>query len=205
MKLKRFITGPISVNTYVLYDETSKEGIVIDVGGSAGEIVDFIKKNGIKIKGIYNTHGHFDHVLGAKELQDILKTNFYINEQDSLLVENLIQQLDIFGIEPVLPPEISGYLDENTKLTIGKNEVKVIETPGHTKGGVCFLVDDMLFSGDTLFLESIGRTDLTGGDYLTLQKSIREKLFMLDEGIKVYPGHDDATSIAHEKKYNQMV
>lgn len=205
MKIKRYITGPIQVNTYVLYDEKTLEAIVIDVGGSVDEIEKEIKFLGLKIKGIYNTHGHFDHVLGAKDLQDKLKCDFYINEKDALFVENLQSQLQFYGLDYVMPPKISGFIDQNTKIQLGENEVSVIETPGHTPGGVCFLADNMLFSGDTLFLESIGRTDLPGGDYNTLKKSIREKLFVLPETVNVYPGHEDFTSIEHEKKYNMMV
>ena len=205
MKLEIFITGPIQVNTYLLYDEESKEAILIDVGGSAQSIISKIKELGLNLKGIYNTHGHFDHILGAKEIQDELKIPFYVNKGDELFVENLETQMAMYGMGQALPPEISGFLDENTEIKLGKNAIKVIETPGHTQGGVCFLTNNMLFSGDTLFLESIGRTDLPGGDYSTLKKSIKEKLFTLPDKTVVYPGHEDSTSIEHEKKYNMMV
>jgi len=205
LKFKRYITGPIQVNTYLLYDETSHEAILMDVGGSVEDIVKDIKDLELNVKGIYNTHGHFDHIMGAKDVQEALGCGFYVNEKDSLFVENLLSQLRFYGLESVMPPHIDGYIDENTELSVGGSKIKIIETPGHTQGGVCFLVDDMLFSGDTLFLESIGRTDLPGGDYTTLQKSIREKLFTLSDNVKVFPGHDDATSIEHEKKYNMMV
>ncbi len=205
MILKRFVTGLIQVNTYLVYDEQSKDAILIDVGGSAEEIASEVKKLGLNLKGIVNTHGHFDHILGAKEVQDILGVKFYVNEKDALFVENLPSQLSLYGIPPVLPPKIDGYIDENTDFTLGDTKIKFIETPGHTKGGVCLLIDDMLFSGDTLFLESVGRTDFPGGDFDTLQKSVKEKLFTLPEEVKVYPGHDDATSIGHEKLYNRFV
>lgn len=205
MKIKRYITGPIQVNTYLLYDETSKESILIDVGGSADDIAADVKDLGLNVKGIYNTHGHFDHILGAKDMQVLLNCGFYVNEKDSLFVENLLSQLNFYGIDSVMPPEITGYIDENTALSLGNTKIKIIETPGHTPGGVCFLVDDVLFSGDTLFLESIGRTDLPGGDYSTLKNSIIDKLFILPENTRVFPGHDDATSIGHEKKCNMMV
>lgn len=205
MKIKRYITGPIQVNTYLVYDETSKEAMLIDVGGAANEIASDVKKLELNVKGIYNTHGHFDHILGAKDVQELLNCGFYVNEKDALFVENLLSQLNFYGMDAVMPPKITGYIDKNTELSLGDCQIKIIETPGHTPGGVCFLVDDMLFSGDTLFLESIGRTDLPGGDYSTLTTSIKENLFTLPENIKVFPGHDDATSIEHEKKYNMMV
>lgn len=205
MKLETFVTGPIQVNTYLIYDEITKEGILIDVGGSAKEIVSRIEELNLKIKGIYNTHGHFDHILGAKEIQDSLNIPFYVNKGDKLMVEQLENIMAMYGLGYGQPPIINDFLDENTKLKLGENVVKIIETPGHTEGGVCFLVDKMLFSGDTLFLESIGRTDLPGGDYQTLKNSIKEKLFTLPEDIKVFPGHDVSTSIGHEKQYNMMV
>ncbi len=205
MKFETFITGPIQVNTYLLYDEKSKEGILIDVGGSADKIVSRIKELGIGVKGIYNTHGHFDHILGAKEVQELLNIPFFVHKGDALFVENLETQMALYGMGYAEPPKITGFIDENTQIKLGENIVKVIETPGHTEGGVCFLVNDLLFSGDTLFFESIGRTDLPGGDYITLKQSIKEKIFTLAEEIKVYPGHDISTSIGHEKQYNMMV
>ena len=205
MKIERFVTGPIQVNTYLLFDEESKEAILIDVGGSAKSIIAKIEELGLTLKGIYNTHGHFDHILGAKDVQDMMDIPFFVHKGDVLFVENLEAQMEFYGLGRALPPQISGFIDEQTVITLGKTEIKVIETPGHTEGGVCFLVDNNLFSGDTLFLESIGRTDLPGGDYKTLKTSILEKLFVLSEEIVVYPGHDVPTSIGHEKEYNIMV
>ena len=205
VKFKRYITGPIQVNTYLVYDDDSREAIVIDVGGESLKIAKDISDLNLNLKGIYNTHGHFDHVFGAKELQDITGCAFYVNKNDFIFVENLLSQLNLYGLEPKNPPKITGSIDENTELFLGDNKVKILETPGHTPGGICFLVGDMLFSGDTLFLESIGRTDLPGGNYQLLSSSIREKLFVLPDNINVFPGHDDATNIEHEKKYNMMV
>lgn len=205
MRVETFVTGPIQVNTYMIYDEVSKEAILLDVGGSVNEIVSRIDDLDLKIKGIYNTHGHFDHILGAKELQEKLNIPFYVHKGDKLMVENLENIMSMYGMGYAQPPTINDFLDENTELKLGETVVKIIETPGHTEGGVCFLVDKMLFSGDTLFLESIGRTDLPGGDYQTLKNSIRQKLFTLPEDIKVFPGHDVSTSIGHEKQYNMMV
>ena len=205
MQIKVFVTGPIDVNTYVVYDENTNDGVVFDVGGSAKEIAQFTEENDIKISAIYATHGHFDHVTGARELQGILKVPFYMSGKDAIFVENLPSQLNMYGLKPVLPPKITGYIDENSHIFIGKEKVKVIETPGHTIGGLSFLVGNSLFSGDTLFYESVGRTDLPTGDYETLKKSIREKLFKLPDDIKVYPGHDISTTIGHEKENNFQI
>ncbi len=205
MKFETFITGPIQVNTYLIYDEKSSDAILVDVGGSTAKIVSRIEELKLNIKGIYNTHGHFDHILGAKEIQDILNIPFFVHQNDKLFVENLETQMAMYGFGHAQPPQITGFIDENTEIKIGDTLIKVIETPGHTEGGVCFLSENILFSGDTLFLELIGRTDLPGGDYHTLKNSIKEKLFSLPDDTVVYPGHDISTSIGHERQYNMMV
>lgn len=205
MELKIFQTGPFQVNTYLVYDNKSKEGIIIDVGGSVDEIIQEAKNSGINIKYILNTHGHFDHILGTKEMCEKLNIGFYIHENDAIFVESLEDQLDLYGFPPVAPPQIKGFISKDSEFSIGDTKIEVIETPGHTPGGVCFLIDNILFSGDTLFCESIGRTDLPGGDYAQLQQSIKNNLFTLDENIVVYPGHDQSTTISHEKKWNQFV
>lgn len=205
MELKTFQTGPFQVNTYLVYDNKSKEGILIDVGGSVDEIIEESKNAEINIKYILNTHGHFDHILGAKEMCEKLNIDFYINENDAIFVESLEDQLELYGFPPAAPPQIKGFISKDTEFSIGNTKIEVIETPGHTPGGICLLIDDMLFSGDTLFCEAIGRTDLPGGNYTQLQQSIKNNLFTLDENIVVYPGHEQSTTIAHEKKWNQFV
>lgn len=205
MNFEVFVTGPIQVNTYLVYDESTKDAILIDVGGSEEKIKSRIDELGLNLLGIYNTHGHFDHILGAKYMQELTGCPFFVHAGDKLFVENLSAQMRFYGMGHAEPPKISGFIDNSTKISLGKSDVKVIETPGHTPGGVCFLVDNVLFSGDTLFYESVGRTDLPGGDSATLKSSIRENLFILAENIDVYPGHDCPTSIGHEKEYNIMV
>ena len=205
MEIKTFKTGPFQVNTYLVYDNKSKEGILIDVGGSADEIVDTVNELGISVKYILNTHGHFDHILGAKEICEKLNIGFYIHEGDAIFVESLEDQLELYGFPPVTPPQIKGLITKDSDFSIGNTKIEIIETPGHTPGGICLLIDNILFSGDTLFYESVGRTDLPGGDYNTLQNSIKNKLFTLDESLIVYPGHEQSTTIAHEKQWNQFV
>lgn len=202
IEIKTFATGPLEVNTYVLTDTESEEAAVIDVGGNFDEIADFIAKKGKTLKFILNTHGHFDHILGEQEAQEKSKVPVLAHKGDSELIKNLSKSLLMFGIPPKNPPEITDFIDEESELSIGKNKIKIFHTPGHTPGGVCFLVDGKLFSGDTLFYGSVGRTDFEGGDFEQLKSSIREKLFLLDDATRVYPGHGATTTIGYEKKHN---
>ena len=205
MEIKVFQTGPIEVNTYIIFDKDTKDCAVFDIGGQVEYIADFIKNNNLKLNAIYATHGHFDHIFGAKELQEKFDVPFYISEADAVFAENLPAQLKMYGLNPASPPKINGFLKENDEFYIGKQKVKILETPGHTIGGLCFLFDNILLSGDTLFLESVGRTDLPTGDFSALQKSVKEKLFKLDDTTKVLPGHGPSTSIGHEKANNFYV
>lgn len=206
LNLKLFNTGPLQVNTYVLIDEHSKESVIIDLGGDFDEIDSYINSKGAVLKFILNTHGHFDHILGEDEAQKKSNVKVYVHKDDEELIKNLSQSLMMFGMPQSSPPKITGFVNEGDwELQIGEHRIKTIHTPGHTQGGVCYLIDNMLFSGDTLFEGSVGRTDLPGGDFNLLAKMIREKLYILDDKISVYPGHGGATTIGREKKYNGFV
>jgi len=203
MILKTFPLGMINTNSYLLVDEESKEAIIIDLGGDCQIILDEIKNQNAKLKYILNTHGHFDHVLGEKDAQDKLGIDIYIHEADKLMLENLPLQLEKFGFvnNTDAPTDIKTFTEKDI-FKIGNKQIKVIHTPGHTPGSVCFLIENNLFSGDTLFYTSVGRTDFEGGSFAQISNSIQEKLFKLDDNITVYPGHDTKTTIGYEKKYN---
>ena len=202
MITKTFPMGLIGTNAYLLIDEKSKEAAVIDLGGDFEVIKDEIEKYQAKLKFILNTHGHFDHIMGEKEAQEITGLPVYIHEEDKYLVENLPKQLEKFGfVANAQPPEDIKTFNQNDIFKLGDSEISVIHTPGHTPGSVCFLTGKNLFSGDTLFYTSVGRTDFEGGSFARLSDSIK-KLFTLDDDITVYPGHDTKTTIGYEKKYN---
>ncbi|MBR1616986.1 MBL fold metallo-hydrolase [bacterium] len=204
MKIIPFDNGIYGAITYLVYDEKSKEGVIIDCTSYPKQLKEEIEKNNVNIKYILITHGHFDHVYCLNQI----KTKFpnaliMMNKNDLSLLNTLETQCAMAGVENVNLPCIDGLLDENSQnLKIGEYSIKIIHTPGHSKGGMCYLIGDNLFSGDTLFRVSIGRCDLMGGSLQEIEKSIIEKLFELDENIKVYPGHGESTTIGYEKKYN---
>lgn len=207
MDLKTYVTGPIQVNTYALLDNDSKEAALIDVGGEFGSIKKELDELGYNIKFILNTHGHFDHVMGEIEVQqNYPEIPIYINKEDESHFSRLEQELKMWGFnvatEPLKP---TMFIDETTSLKIGNHDIKILHTPGHSKGSLSYYVDGKLFSGDALFLRSIGRTDFYDGDYDELITSIKTKLLCLPEETKVYPGHGPSTTIAGEKKYNQYL
>ena len=204
MELKSFPNGIFGATTYLINDKDSSEGAIIDCTSSIDEIERIIKKEKINLKYILITHGHFDHVYYLNQMKEKFKEALVLMHKDDMpLLGQLKAQCSMAEVDEIKVPCIDGLLDENSKnLKLGNTEIKIIHTPGHTQGGVCYLINDILFSGDTLFRDSVGRCDLYGGDFNKIGKSIKEKLFTLDDNITVYPGHGDKTSIGHEKKYN---
>ena len=207
MQIKTYVTGPIQVNTYVLMDEESQEAVLIDVGGSFETIKKDLDKNGYSIKYILNTHGHFDHILGELEVQqNYPNIPICINKDDVSHFSRLEQEMQMFGFNTSVPPlNPTQFIDEATQLSIGNHKIKVLSTPGHSKGSLTFYVDNKLFTGDALFYRSIGRTDFYDGDFDELITSIKEKIFTLPDDTTVYPGHGPSTTILDEKKYNQYL
>ena len=204
MEIKIFPNGIYGAITYLAYDKKSKEGAIIDCTCSIDEIKEIIKKEKINLKYILITHGHFDHIYCLSEAKEIFpQVQIFIHKDDMILLENMPMQCQMAEIEDVKIPCVDALLSENShNFTLGKNEIKIIHTKGHSKGGVCYLINDILFSGDTLFQGSIGRCDLWGGSMEEIRESIKNKLFTLNENITVYPGHGDKTTIEYEKKYN---
>ena len=211
VKINKFIFNPFQENTYIVWDEDSLEAIVVDPGCSNNEeeekISEFIKNKELNIKYLINTHCHIDHILGNKFISDKYNVPFYAPELDLPLLDNLIDQAKMFGLNVNKSPLPDHYITEDLQLEIGKSTFHFIFTPGHTPGEYCILFDEdkICLSGDVLFLEGIGRTDLWGGNYDILLQSIKNKLFSLDESFIVYPGHGDQTTIAHEKKNNPFL
>lgn len=207
MLIKTYVAGPVQANNYLVIDEASKEAILIDCSDYVAEIIDYVKENNLTVKYILLTHGHFDHVLGINRMNEVLGAKVYVHKGDKEQVVNTRSVMMMFGLptEGVENPKITATLSDAGELTLGNQVIKVIETPGHTPGGVCYLIGDCLFSGDTIFHGTIGRTDLPGGSFQQIKHSVKDVLFALDENIKVYPGHGEPTSIGYEKKFNDIV
>lgn len=204
MIFETIVVGELGVNCYLLADSDTKEGVVIDPGAEPERILAAVKKNGIKVTGVLNTHGHFDHIGGNRRVAEASSAPLLINKEDESFLSRAATSAQMYGLKADNSPTPSAYLAEGDSVRFGNHEIKVIHIPGHSPGGCCFYLakDGILISGDSLFAESIGRTDLPGGSQTQLVGAIRSKLLTLPEKTKVFPGHGPSTTIGHEKKHN---
>lgn len=205
MIIKQFTLGQLENNVYLVMDEKTKKAVLIDATAVSPEIVQTVKELGAKVQYILLTHGHFDHVMGVNALKKVLNTEAVIHKDDLAVSDNVNEFTRLFGLPDGEVPKYELFIKDGDIIPVGDMKIKVIHTPGHTEGGVCYLIDDKMFSGDTLFRESVGRTDLFGGSFEKLSDSIKNKLFKLNDNITVYPGHGPQTTIGHEKKYNELI
>ena len=195
MIIKAIPAGIYDANCYIVMDEKTKDAVVLDPGGDGEMLERAIKDMKANVKSILLTHGHMDHVGGVEYLSDKLNVPFYISKIDEEYME---KDNYVFGSIR----NANGYLEDGNALSFGSLNIKVIATPGHTKGGLCFLIEDKLF---TLFQGSIGRTDFIGGSFPEIIDSIKTKLLPLGDEIEVYPGHGPKSSIGYEKGYNMYL
>ena len=194
-------------NVYIVGDDETKEAAVIDPGGEAERILGGIEELGVNVKYILNTHGHSDHVGGVKRVREATGALFGIHAEDIAISQRQPAGY-VATLVPdfVVPPEPDMELKEGDEFRLGQITLRIIETPGHTMGSLCIQTDGLLFSGDTLFQGSVGRTDFPGSSTEALVDSIRSKLFTeLDDETAVLPGHGAQTSIGHEKMNNRFV
>ena len=202
--------NPIQENTYVLWDETN-ECVVIDAGNSSpledAALDNFFAELGLKPVLAANSHGHFDHTLGVEHLKQRYGIPFALSSKDAFLLENAATSGSIFGVKVGAMPTVERDLDGEQEIRFGKTTLRVLRTPGHTPGHVAFFDEGSksLFTGDTLFRESIGRTDLPGGDYSWIMRSILDVLVPLGDEVHVYPGHGPESTIGHEVLYNPFI
>jgi hydroxyacylglutathione hydrolase len=205
MKIETLVVGQLATNCYLVWEEKNKQTLIIDPGDSADYLSDKILGLGLKPKAIIATHGHFDHVLAALELKLAFKIPFLINKKDTFILKYLAKSakfwLNLKNEPANPPPEIDQNPKDGTRIKLGKNILKVLATPGHTPGGISLYSPSqgLLFSGDTLFANGWGRTDLPGGSEKELLKSLK-KLFKLPGKTRVFPGHGPETTIETEKE-----
>ena len=203
LKIGRIMLGMCQTNCYFLYREGETKVIFIDPADQGKYIYDKLAEKGFSVEAILLTHGHFDHILGAKVLRELSGAKIYATEADKVLLQDPYVNVSAQWAKPYTM-EADEYIRDGQVLTFGDISCKVLVTPGHTIGSCCFYFeeDGILISGDTLFQESVGRTDLPTGSMSKLVRSLKEKLFVLPEETDVYPGHGNPTSIGYEKKYN---
>jgi hydroxyacylglutathione hydrolase len=207
LSIQVFTFNPFQENTYVLHDET-KEAVIIDPGcyeaDEKEELEEFIENKGLKVIMLLNTHGHIDHVLGNAFVKDRFKVKLYIHKKDEPVMKAVSAYASNYGFYQYQEATVDDYLEENHVISFGDQQFKILFVPGHSPGHVAFYneKEKVVIGGDVLFQNSIGRTDLPGGNFDTLIKSIHEKLFTLPDDVVVYPGHGPKTSIGYEKINN---
>lgn len=199
IEVKRIIVGIVRTNCYIVYND-KKETLIIDPADQADRIIQFISENELKPMAILLTHGHFDHIGAVTKLKEEYGAKVYAHkdEKDVLNIQD-INLSSKFYMNISIDADM--YLEDGTEFNVGDFSIRLIHTPGHTKGSCCYLIDDMLFSGDTLFNATHGRTDFPTGSESRIIRSIKEKLLVLDGNTHVFPGHDADTTIEEEKRY----
>jgi len=207
MIIKCIPGGIFLTNCYILGDEETNEGILIDPGEQMDEILSEVRNSGLKITKIVNTHTHIDHVAGVQQAKEELGIPFYLHPEDEPVLQALPEAAARFPqFGNVRVPKIDVYIEEGDEIEIGSLKARVLHTPGHSWGSVCFVIDDHVFSGDTLFAGSVGRVDLTGGTSMReLVGSIKSKLMPLPDSYNVYPGHGPFTTIGIEIRSNPFI
>jgi len=205
MKIDVLQVGPLMVNCYIVHD--SGECIIIDPGGDFEKIREHVDNSGVKPVGIFNTHGHFDHILAVNKLKEYYGINFYLHKSDVFIVEESASHGAFFGIDVKGIPKVDKYVNDGEYYSFGSVSFKVLHTPGHSPGGVCYYFENekSIFTGDTLFELSIGRTDFPYGNMDELVASIKNKILPLDDDVWVYPGHGEKTTVFKEKRYNPFL
>lgn len=199
-----FVLGPLKTNTYILYDEHSRDAVIVDPGSASTKILDFVTTRGLRVRGIIATHGHFDHVLGVDYFREALGSEFYINRLD---VEVLYETTRTGLID--VPPKPDVVFEGDSEVRLGSIVLMLLHTPGHTPGSTCLHLpqESLLFTGDTLFHGSVGRTDLPGGSTRQLVHSIKKLYQVIGDRLEtsVYPGHGPPTTLKRELEINLFV
>lgn len=207
MIFRSFPVPPLACNCSIIGDAGTRQAVVIDPGGDHERILKDLQNLGLTVSAIVHTHAHFDHFLASGEIHKATGAPLCLHKADKPLWDNLELQCRVFGVPytPVPPP--SQWLEDGEGLPVGTVRGRVLHTPGHTPGSLCFYFeeDKLLLAGDTLFQGSIGRTDLWGGDASAIERSIKRRLYTLDEGTRVITGHGPETSIGAEMRHNAFV
>ena len=206
IKIGRIVMGICQTNVYFIYREGSADCIVVDPADQGDILAQKLEGKGFKVKAILLTHGHFDHIWGVESMKEYSEAEVYASELEKDLLKNPRDNVSKSCGRPCTV-KADHYLKDGDEINLCDIKIKMISTPGHTEGGCCYYIEEagFLVAGDTLFRESVGRTDLPTGSMSTLVRSIKEKLLALPDETKVYPGHGETTTIEYEKEYNPFL
>jgi len=201
------VVGPLAVNCFLLGDEGSRDGIVVDPGGDAAQVLAAVKTHGLTISRVINTHGHFDHIGANRQVLAATGAELHIHREDIPFLTRAADVATMYGLSTENSPPADHFLEDGMVIMLGGSEIKVLHTPGHTPGGCCLYLpaEGKVITGDTLFAEGVGRTDFPGSSHEALMASIRTRLMTLPDATVAYPGHGPATTIGHERRYNPYI
>ena len=205
MRVFKLAVGPFEMNAYIVAEDEGKKCLLIDPGDEPERIVDIIEKHDLKPERIIITHAHIDHIRHLKAVQNRLHLPLYIHEDDLPLLENINEQALFFDLSTSGIPEVWDFLRDGQEVEVGSLHLKILHTPGHSPGSICLYGEGQIFVGDVLFKDSIGRTDLYGGNFEQLRQSIKGKLLSLPDETVVHPGHGEDTTIGREKQHNPFL
>ncbi|NBI06927.1 MBL fold metallo-hydrolase [Senegalia massiliensis] len=205
MIIENLSSGVYGGNCYIISSDDNSEGIVIDPADNTNEIIDFIERHNIEVKYIVLTHGHGDHIGGIGDLKQKTNAQILIHKEDREMLMN--KELNLSSKMPMVTTEIEPdrVLEDGQIIDFGELNAEIIHTPGHTRGCISIKIGNNIFTGDTLFKGSIGRTDLYGGSYDDIIKSIENKLMIYDDEVTIYPGHGGSSTIGYERKVNPFL
>lgn len=207
LKIICIVVGPLWTNSYLIWDTGSMEGTLVDPGDDGDKLINEIKRREINLKNIIITHGHFDHLKDAEYVSSKLNVPVMASKKELPIIEHVAEQSVLFGFSPIYPPEIKIFINENDTIKVGSYSFVVLHTPGHSPGSVTLYnsSEGIAIVGDLIFFESIGRTDIPGGDYNTLIQSIKKHILTMPDNTRLLPGHGEETTVGHEKLNNPFL
>ena len=206
MRIKKFVIGMVGTNCYVVYNEETRACFVVDPAAPSDQVIEFIREEGFILQGVLLTHGHFDHIMGIDALCSVFPVSVYASRlEEPVLADADVNLSSAYGMGYTVTDV--RFLEDEDQVELAGYQIRMISTPGHTVGGCCYYIDEeeVLFSGDTLFAGSVGRTDFPTGSMGTLVRSVKERLLVLPKDTQVYPGHMEATTIGFEKENNPFL
>ncbi len=205
LTVETYQVGPLENNTYLVVEKDSSAAVLVDPGMGSEFLADAVRKRGLALKAVLNTHGHFDHIYNNAYFRDRFGCPVMIHREDLDLLRSMPSSAALFGFTASPSPDPDAFVKAGDRIPVGGGSLRAIHTPGHSPGGICYAGDGFVICGDTLFAQSVGRTDLPGGDFDTLVASIRTGLYSLPDSTEVFPGHGPSTLIGFEKRHNPFV